>query len=115
MPPPPLSPDVESAEVNTCCGSANAQRVVRFILLLISAGTLQNVLIVTHRLGNILRGSWHMVLDTLEQAAALLTRRAIARPRWSPSSLSQTELAEVERHCMGVLQAAVRGQELLRS
>lgn len=61
-----------------------------------------------HRLGNLLRGSWHVVLDTLEQAAGLLVRRAIARPRWSPQA-PETELLEVERHCNEVLLAAVRG------
>lgn len=59
-----------------------------------------------HRLGNLLRGSWHVVLDTLEQAAGLLGRRAIAPPRWSPQC-PETELAEVERHCKDVLLAAV--------
>ena len=67
------------------------------------------MLLVVHRLGNLLRGSWHVVLDTLEQAASLLVRRAIARPRWSPHS-PDTELAEVERHCLGVLHAAVSSE-----
>ena len=62
---------------------------------------------VVHRLGNLLRGSWHVVLDTLEQAAGLLGRRAIARPRWSPQS-PETELEEVEGHCREVLLAVVR-------
>lgn len=68
------------------------------------------MLIVSHRMGNLLRGSWHVVLDTLEQATALLVRKAIARPRWSPHA-SDTELAEVEGHCAEVLQAAVRRRE----
>ncbi|CAM9634277.1 unnamed protein product, partial [Ectocarpus sp. 13 AM-2016] len=70
-------------------------------------GTLESVLQVVHRLGNLLRGCWHVVLDTLEQAASLLGRRAIARPRWSPQS-PETELLEVERHCNEVLLAAER-------
>lgn len=70
-------------------------------------GTLESVLQVVHRLGNLLRGSWHVVLDTLEQAAGLLGRKAIARPRWSPQS-PEMELSEVERHCAEVLLAAVR-------
>lgn len=73
-------------------------------------GTLETVVLLAHRLGNLLRGSWHVVLDTLEQAALLLARRAIARPRWSPqsSAAADTELEEVERHCQEVLKAAVR-------
>lgn len=71
-------------------------------------GALESLLLVTHRLGNILRASWHVVVDTMEQAATLLTRRAIARPRWSPSSLAEAELAAVEQNCVDVFQAVVR-------
>lgn len=71
-------------------------------------GALQSLLQVAHRLGNLLRGSWHVVLDTLEQAATLLTRRAIARPRWSPNALAEAELEAVEQHCLEVFEAGVR-------
>lgn len=75
-------------------------------------GILQSILQITHRLGNLLRSSWHVVLDTLEQAVALLIRRAIARPKWTPH-LPDTELAEVEQHCVEVLEAAVSTEGFL--
>ncbi|CAM9691580.1 unnamed protein product, partial [Discosporangium mesarthrocarpum] len=58
-------------------------------------GTLQAMLRAAHRLGNLLRGSWHVFLDTLEQASTLLDLSPPPAPR---SNSPRGELDAVEAH-----------------